>query len=126
MRHLLKDVFSIIDARRVNSVNYSAHRKSIVAVMDVFKNSQTPLNAAEARVFILKGVRALNVNNFVRTLYLFGDPTYVVDEYGAIFDSKPWYIKIRIDDDSDLEIISFHPPEKVLKTASGLLIPKGE
>lgn len=36
-----------------------------------------------------------------------------------IFDGHSWYIKFRIDQDGDLEILSFHPPEKPLVTANG-------
>lgn len=46
-----------------------------------------------------------------------------MDKYGLMFDGRPWFIKFAIVD-GELEEISFHPPEKELKTLSGLVIPK--
>lgn len=55
-----------------------------------------------------------------------GDASCIADVYGLIFDGKPWFVKFRIDEDGELDEISFHAPAKEIKTVAGKVIPAGE
>lgn len=52
--------------------------------------------------------------------------TDVADQYGILFDGRPWFVKFLIGDDGLLEEFSFHPPEKPLPIKSGAVIPAEE
>lgn len=57
---------------------------------------------------------------------MWDDPSYVADEYGIIFDNAPWYVKfVLVEAELCLHSISFHPPEREMKTVGGFVIPRG-
>ncbi len=113
----LADVFRLIDEGKVT---FTAPSRSINQVMAVYGSAK---NEREIKAFIFEGIKQLTANNFCGSQMQWGD--LVVDKYGLIFDGRPWFVKFAIVD-GDLEEISFHPPEKELKTLSGLIIPKGQ
>jgi hypothetical protein len=56
---------------------------------------------------------------------MWNDLSCLGDEYGLVYEKRGWYAKFRIDEDGDLDEISFHPPERELKTVGGLVIAAG-
>ena len=125
-RYPLQSVFAIIDAGDLSRVWFSAPSRSLSSVLKVYQGEASgPKDPEEAKRFILKGLRSLKEENFVRTVIMWGDPNCLGDEYGLVFDKRGWYAKFRIDEDGDLDEISFHPPERELKTVGGLIIPAG-
>lgn len=125
-RHDLQQVFKAIKARKVW---FSAYSRSVWAVIKVYEHRGSPNkkeNQAQAEDFILQGICALTEDNFVESVLQWGDSKCVADVYGLIFDGLPWYIKFRIDEEGDLDEISFHPPQRALKTVGGIVIPQGE
>lgn len=115
----LADVFRLIDG---NKVVFTAPSRSIRKVIEVYLTSGTPKTEIEARDFILQGIKMLTEKHFCGSQLQW--ETVVVDKYGIIYDGKSWFVKFAITD-GELEEISFHPPEKDLKTEGGILIPKG-
>jgi hypothetical protein len=67
----------------------------------------------------LQGILVLKPEDFVERILQWG--SVVADVYGLVFDARPWYVKF-IFEEGVLEEISFHPPEKPLKTVVGKLI----
>ena len=122
----LTDVFAVIDSGDEKRIWFSAKRRSVAAVIEVFRRAGTPKTYEEAVRFILEGIKTLTDADYVQTTTLFNDPTYVVDLYGVSFDGRPWYVKFRLDDDGDLEELSFHPPETEMRTVGGKLIQAGD
>ena len=123
-RYPLQSVFAIIDTGDPGRVWFSAQPRSINAVLKVYKSEVSgPKDAEEARRFILQGIRTLTEVNFVRTVVMWNDPGCLGDEYGLIYEKRGWYAKFRIDEDGDLDEISFHPPERELRVTGGLVIP---
>jgi hypothetical protein len=125
-RYPLQDVFSILDAGGPDRVWFSAPPRSISAVLKVFQTeSSGPSDPEDAKGFILQGIRSLREENFVRTVVMWNDASCLGDEYGVIYKNLGWYVKFRIDEDGDLDEISFHVPERQLKTVGGLIVPTG-
>ncbi len=83
----------------------------------------------EAEAFILKAIRSLTEVHFCESVLQWNDPKCVADVYGFNYDDRPWYVKFRInredEDDAFLDEISFHPPEKEMKTVDGVVVPIG-
>lgn len=98
---------------------FPAKTRSSYAVMKIYN-----LSSEEAETFILKAIRELTEAHFCERVIQWGDSKCIADVYGLIYDGRPWYVKLRIEDDF-LEEISFHPPEKEMKTVGGMVIPKG-
>ncbi|NDC24450.1 MAG: hypothetical protein EB078_11985 [Proteobacteria bacterium] len=111
----LENVFLLVDTHKVV---FTAPSRSLRQVMAVYSGTKSE---KEAREFIYEGIKCLTEKHFCGSQIQWGD--LVVDKYGLMFDGRPWFIKFAIVD-GELEEISFHPPEKELKTLSGLVIPK--
>jgi hypothetical protein len=125
-RYALQEVFQLIEDGRAW---FSARPRSSFAVITAYASTGKNKNGVEAEAFILKAIRSLAEINFCESVLQWNDPKCVADVYGFIYDDRPWYVKFRINrEDEDqpfLDEISFHPPEKEMKTVSGLVIPKG-
>lgn len=117
----LKDVFDIINLADEERIWFSVPAKSYESVVQVYSETDSPMTNSEAVSFVLDGILALQDENFVNQVTMYGDPTDVADEYGIIYDGKPWYVKLQIIE-GDLNEISFHPPQKKLVTFSGKVI----
>ncbi|MBI3294133.1 MAG: hypothetical protein HYZ71_05320 [Deltaproteobacteria bacterium] len=125
-RHPLQSVFAIIDTGDLDRIWFSAPTRSISTVLRIYKSEASgPKDPDETKRFILQGIRTLKEINFVRTVVMWNDPSCLADEYGLIHEKRGWYAKFRVDEDGDLDEISFHPPERELKTVGGLIIPAG-
>jgi hypothetical protein len=73
------------------------------------------------RHFVAAVIQRLSLDNFYQTVQLTYD---IADEYGIYVDSSGWYIKLCIDSsDPEVSIISFHPPERPMKTKAGMVNP---
>ena len=65
--------------------------------------------------FVAAAIRMLTVDNFHKT---------VADEYGLSIEGVGWYIKLCIDRSiPEVVVISFHPPERPMRTKAGMIIP---
>lgn len=124
-RYPLADVFSIISSGDSERVWFSAPSRSIDKVIKVYMKTNTPKTIQEAQNFIMSGIKSLTPNDFVQSQLQWDDPKCVADVYGLIYDNKPWYVKFLIEQ-GDLEQISFHPPEKEMKTVTGKIISQGD
>jgi len=81
----------------------------------------TSLSYDEAYGFVSAAVQALSVDNFHRTVPLTYD---IADEYGLSLDGTGWYIKLYIDHDvPEVVVISFHPPQRPMRTKAGMIKP---
>lgn len=120
-KYELKDVFSIINSGDETKIWFSVPRKSYEWVVQVYADTENSKTNSEAIEFIKLGILSLTEDNFVNQVTMYSDPTDIADEYGLIFDDKPWYIKLQITE-GELNEISFHPPQKRLKTFSGKVI----
>ena len=76
----------------------------------------------EAVRFILNGILTITENDFCFSNLQWNDPKLVADVYGIIYDGRSWFVKFLIENGC-LEEISFHPPEKPMKTIGGKFIP---
>jgi hypothetical protein len=48
----------------------------------------------------------------------------IADEYGINIEGTGWYIKLCIDRTvPEVVVISFHPPERPMRTAAGVVKP---
>lgn len=48
----------------------------------------------------------------------------VADKFGINIDGTGWYIKLCIDRDvPEVVVISFHPPERPMRTKAGMVKP---
>lgn len=98
----------------------SAPSRSIDEVVRVYVETSWSKSEADARNFICEGLLALRPGNFAgRAIQWSGE---VADQYGLIFDGRPWFVKFLIGEDGDVEEISFHPPARPLKTQDGSII----
>ena len=80
-----------------------------------------PLTYVEAMGFVAAAIQLLTVDNFHGTVQLTYD---VADEYGINIDGTGWYIKLCIDRDvPEVVVISFHPPERSMRTKAGMVKP---
>ena len=80
-----------------------------------------PLTYAEATGFVAAAVHMLTVDNFHATVQLTYD---IADEYGINIEGTGWYIKLCIDRTvPEVVVISFHPPERPMRTAAGVVKP---
>ena len=118
-RYALTDVFRIIDSGSLDRIWFSAKSRSVDAVIKAYAGSASPKTVSDAEKFILSGIRALDDGAFVQSAVQWGDAKCIADVYSVMFDGKPWYVKFRIEENGDLDEISFHPPEKDLVTVSG-------
>ena len=116
----LAEVFKLVDAGKID---FTLPKKSIDAVVAVFRDSQKPLTVPEAEEFICSGIKTLTDKNFCGSQLQW--ETLVVDKYGLLFDDRPWFVKFAIGEDGRLEEISFHPLVEALTTLWGIKIPKG-
>lgn len=121
--YLLEEVFKIVDSGEPDRIWFSARSRSIDAVIKAYMNTQCPKTIEGAQNFILSGIKTLTPNDFVESVYQWD---CIADVYGIIYDERSWYVKFRIDENNDLEQISFHPPTKEMKTISENLIPRGK
>ncbi len=85
-------------------------------MIEVYAGTDAPKSYEEAMQFILSGIQVLSPSDFVERVLQWG--ATVADVYGLIFDSRTWYVKF-IFENGVLEQISFHPPEKPMKTVKG-------
>lgn len=74
-----------------------------------------------ANSFVAAAIHRLSIDNFYATVKLTYD---VADEYGINIDGTGWYIKLYIDTSvPEVTVISFHPPQRAMRTAAGLVKP---
>ncbi len=118
----LKTVQDFVRGGDGDAIWFSAPSRSINEVIRVYSNADAPKSLAEAAEFICDGILLLTEKHFVVRVLQWG---VVADVYGLIYDERPWYVKFVFEDDL-LEEISFHPPERELKTVGGYLIPVEE
>src|SRR5262245_48828798 len=79
------------------------------------------LTYVEAMGFVPAAIQLLTIDNFYGTVQLTYD---VADEYGINIDGTGWYIKLCIDRDvPEVVVISFHPPERPMRTKAGMVKP---
>ncbi len=97
---------------------FSATSRSISKVIEVYSETDASKNYEQAVSFILDGIQSLQAEDFVQRVSQWGE---VADVYGLMFDQRSWYVKF-IFEDGVLEQISFHPPERSLKTVSGRVL----
>ena len=121
-RHPLSEVKRLVNAYLQNgedTVFISAPSRSVHQVVAIY-----PLlgDEQDAVKFILNGILSLTEQDFCFSNLQWNDPGAVADVYGIVYDGHPWFVKFLVQDQC-LEEISFHPPEKPLKTASGKIIP---
>jgi hypothetical protein len=122
-RYPLQEVLRLVDEKKGW---FSARPRSTLAVTKAYEGSTNPKSQDEAEAFIWQGIRSLTDAHYCESVLQWGDPKCIADVYGIIFDGRPWYVKFRINDEEGLlEEISFHPPEKEMRTVSGMVIPKG-
>jgi hypothetical protein len=121
-RYALPEVFRLLDSRKFW---FSARSRSTTAVVHVYSGTGKIKSREEAEAFICQGIRELTESHFCESVIQWGDSKCVADVYGLIFDDRPWYVKFLIDEEEGLEEISFHPPEKEMRTVGGMVIPKG-
>ena len=101
---------------------FSAPSRSLATVIKAYGRSEKTKSYEEAGQFIIQGILALTKDDFVQRTLQWGGPE-IADIYGLIFDERPWYVKFVLSEGL-LEEISFHPPNEILKTVSGKIIPK--
>ena len=123
----LKDVFAVIDSGDLSRIWFPVEAKSVRAVVAYFSLVASQRMEPDAAVdFILKGIKTLTSTDFVHRRVLYDDPEHIADVYAKEIGGSSWYIKFRLDDDGDLEEVSFHPPRNEVTTAKGLKIKPGE
>ncbi len=101
-----------------DTVWFSATSRSIKQVSAIYPQ----LSQQETIHFILDAILTLTDEGFCTSNLQWTDSQLIADVYGVIYDNKPWFVKFLIENDC-LEEISFHPPEKPLKTSGGKIIP---
>ena len=119
--HPLGEVKRLVNAylqKGEDTVWFSAKSRSIDAVSEVYPQ----WTVAEIIRFILAAILTLTEGDFCSSNLQWGGSNLVADVYALIYDGKPWFVKFLVEN-SCLEEISFHPPERPLKTASGKIIP---
>jgi hypothetical protein len=80
-----------------------------------------PLTYEEAMGFVAAAIQMLASDNYHATVQLTYD---IADEYGINIDGTGWYLKLCIDHDvPEAVVISFHPPERPMKTKAGIVKP---
>ena len=122
-KHSLKEVVKAVDEKRYW---FSAPSRSIDEVIRVLGKQGNSKTRAEAETFILQGLKKLKDGDFVESVLQWNDPKCVADVYGATIEGLPWFIKFRIDEEGDLDEVSFHPPNKSMITISSQVIPEGD
>lgn len=64
-------------------------------------------------------IQRLTVDNYYKTVKLTYD---VADEHGLNVDGVGWYIKVCIDRTvPEVVVISFHPPQRPMRTKAGMV-----
>ncbi len=119
--HPLAEVKRLISAhlqKGEDTVWFSAVTRSVDQVTSVYPHFSTQ----EAVRFILEAMLSLTEGDYCSSNLQWGSTDLVADVYGLIYDGKPWFIKFLIENDT-VEEISFHPPEKPIKTSAGKIIP---
>ena len=120
--HPLDEVKKLVNAylkKSENTVFISAPSRSVDQVVAIYPHFTVEQDAVN---FILNGILTLAEGDFCFSNLQWNDPNLVADVYGFIYDGKPWFVKFLIENNC-LEEISFHPPEKALKTITGKIIP---
>jgi hypothetical protein len=80
-----------------------------------------PLTYTQANGFVAAAIQMLTEDNFHKTVPLTWDQA---DEYGVNIDGVGWYIKLYIDRTiPEVTVISFHPPERSMRTKAGTINP---
>lgn len=80
-----------------------------------------PMTYVAARGFIAAAIQLLTEDNFYKTVSLTWEQA---DEYGLNVDGVGWYIELCIDRTiPEVAVISFHPPERPMRTRAGLVKP---
>lgn len=79
-----------------------------------------PRTLREARRYVAAALQSLSVENFEKSMQLRDDMS---DVYGLNVDGTGWYIKLCIDDQGEVDVISFHPPEHPIRTRAGTITP---
>jgi hypothetical protein len=81
-----------------------------------------PLTYTAALGFIAAAIQMLTLENFYKSVHLTYD---VADEYGLSIEGVGWYIKLCIDRSvPELVVISFHPPQRPMRTRAGTINPQ--
>jgi len=101
-----------------DTVWFSAKSRPIDVVSELYPQ----WTVAEVIRFILEAILTLTEGDFCSSNLQWGGTNLVADVYGIVYDGKPWFVKFLIENGC-LEEISFHPPEKALKTIGGKVIP---
>lgn len=122
-RYSLQEVHQAIEKGRVK---FTAPHRSVNIVVLVYEAVGNMKSEKEAEEFIIEGMRHLSERHFCKSIVQWSDPACLADVYGLIYDKLPWYVKFRLNEEGVLEEISFHPPERNLRTVGGLMIPKGQ
>lgn len=123
-KYSLAEVFKLIEIFLKDgkeTVWFSAPSKSIHAVIKLYPE----MSEEAAQKFILEGMKQLTDKHFMGSNIQWGDPNCVADTYGLLYAGKPWFVKFLITEGA-MEEISFHPPEKDMKTVGGIIIRTGE
>lgn len=115
----LKEIQALCKSQDLTRIWFSAKSRSTDKVIEAYASTEEPKSYEEAVKFILQGIVELKPEDFVERVLQWG--MVAADVYGLICDGRPWYVKF-IYEDGTLEEISFHPPERPLKTASGIII----
>lgn len=95
--------------------------RAVMAVYRILKGSSK--SEADAQRFIKDELKKLEVVDFCGHTQVF--QSEIADVYGKNIDGEPWYIKIQLDEDGDVYLLSFHPPEWEMKLQSGVVIKEG-
>ena len=112
----LKAVQHLCRSADLGNIWFPAPSRSIAKVIEVYGGTDAPKGYEEAMQFILSGIQALSPGDFVERVLQWG--AIAADVYGLIFDGRPWYVKF-IFENGNLEQISFHSPDKPMKTVLG-------
>jgi hypothetical protein len=119
--HPLSEVKKPVGAHlqtNADTVWFSAPSRSTERVVALYPH----FNVQEAVRFVLNGIMTLTEGDYCSSNTQWDTPKLVADVYALTYDSKPWFVKFLIENGC-LEEISFHPPEKTMKTISGKTIP---
>ena len=121
-KYPLSEVFTLV---MEGKYWFPAPSRSFLIVQGLYSETPKAKSTIEAKQFILAGILSLKPENFYKRQMQWG---VIVDIYGLIFDDMPWFVKFAIapaenDDgfeESFLQEISFHPPERSFVTRGGI------
>ena len=114
-----------LDDPTIESVWFSAPKKSIFSVIDEFQLKGQSMDPLRAKIYILDSIIGLQDSDYYATHTQWG--TIFADWYGIVRDQIPWYVKFFLDKDTVtdrefLDQVSFHRTDRDIKLANGLLI----